>query len=52
MKYGDQVLESIEYGNHVVSIPENKLKGILLVDTPGTNVTIEQHQKLTEEFIP
>ena len=52
LKYGDQKLESIEDGNRVVSIPEDRLKGILLVDTPGTNVTIEQHQKLTEEFIP
>ena len=52
MKYGDQVLESIEDGNRTISIPEDKLRGILLVDTPGTNVTIEQHQKLTEEFIP
>ena len=52
LKYGDQVLESIEDGNRTISIPQEKLKGILLVDTPGTNVTIEQHQKLTEEFIP
>ncbi len=52
MKYGDQVLESIEDGNRTISIPQDKLKGILIVDTPGTNVTIEQHQKLTEEFIP
>lgn len=52
IKYGDQRLESIDNGNRVVSIPEDRLKGILLVDTPGTNVTIEQHQKLTEEFIP
>ncbi len=52
LKYGDQVAESIEYGNRVVSIPEDRLKGVLIVDTPGTNVTIEQHQRLTEEFIP
>ncbi len=52
LKYGDQVAESIEDGNRVVSIPEDRLRGILIVDTPGTNVIIEQHQKLTEEFIP
>ncbi len=52
MKYGDQTLESIENGSRLISIPEERLKGILLVDTPGTNVTIEQHQKITEEFIP
>lgn len=52
MKYGDQRLESIEDGTRSISLPEDRLKGILLVDTPGTNVTIEQHQKITEEFIP
>ncbi len=52
MRYGDQKVESLENGCRFVSIPEDRLKGILLVDTPGTNVTIEQHQKLTEEFIP
>lgn len=52
LKFSDQKIESIEDGNRVVSIPEDKLKGIHLVDTPGTNVTIEQHQKITEEFIP
>jgi len=52
LKHGDQAGESFEKGSRLVSIPEDRLKGILLVDTPGTNVTIEQHQKITEEFIP
>ncbi|MEM7009266.1 MAG: dynamin family protein [Thermodesulfobacteriota bacterium] len=50
--YGDQRNDSIVDGNRVISIPQEKLKGIRLVDTPGTNVTIEQHEKLTQEFIP
>jgi len=52
LKHGEQAGESFEKGSRLVSIPEDRLKGILLVDTPGTNVTIEQHQKITEEFIP
>ena len=52
IRYADQKMESIENGSRVISIPEERLKNILLVDTPGTNVTIEQHQKITEEFIP
>ena len=52
LKHGDQAGESFEKGSRLVTIPEDRLKGILLVDTPGTNVTIEQHQKITEEFIP
>ena len=52
LKHGEQAGVSFEKGSRLVSIPEDRLKGILLVDTPGTNVTIEQHQKITEEFIP
>ena len=39
-------------GNRVLSLSEERLKGIYIVDTPGTNVTLEQHEKLTHEFIP
>lgn len=52
LKHGEQAGESFEKGSRMVTIPEDRLKGIFLVDTPGTNVTIEQHQKITEEFIP
>ena len=52
MRYGEQNTEFMDNGIHYISMPQDRLKGILLVDTPGTNVTIEQHQKITEEFIP
>jgi len=52
MRYGDQKVESLENGSRFLSVPEDRLKGIFIVDTPGTNVTIEQHQKITEEYIP
>lgn len=52
IRYGEQRAESLENEARCLSIPEDRLKGILLVDTPGTNVTIEQHQKITEDFIP
>lgn len=52
LKHGDVREEYLENGNYYISIPENRLKGFVMVDTPGTNVTIEQHEQITQEFIP
>ncbi len=35
-----------------ILIPEEILKEIAIVDTPGTNTIIEHHQEITESFIP
>ena len=35
-----------------IRIPVDVLKDIAIVDTPGTNAIIKQHQEITEEFIP
>jgi ribosome biogenesis GTPase A len=35
-----------------IRIPVEVLKDIAIVDTPGTNAIIQQHQEITEEFIP
>ncbi|MDQ7039701.1 MAG: dynamin family protein [Rhodothermus sp.] len=32
--------------------PSNRLRHLVLVDTPGTNSIIRRHQELTEHFIP
>ncbi len=32
--------------------PSSLLKGLALVDTPGTNSIIQEHQAITEDFIP
>ncbi len=52
LKYGDVREEHEENGNHYVSIPEERLKGVFIVDTLGTNVTREQHEQITQQFIP
>lgn len=52
IKYGEQREESVENGCRVIAVPQDRLKGLFIVDTPGTNVTIEQHERLTEEYIP
>jgi ribosome biogenesis GTPase A len=35
-----------------ILLPEEILKEIAIVDTPGTNTIIEHHQEITESFIP
>jgi small GTP-binding protein len=52
IKYGESNEESNDNGHHHISINEERLKGFFIVDTPGTNVTIEQHEKITQDFIP
>lgn len=52
IKYGEHREENVENGCRVIAVPQDRLKGLFIVDTPGTNVTIEQHERLTEEYIP
>jgi len=52
IKYGDRREESVENGCRVITVPQDRLRGLFIVDTPGTNVTIAQHERLTEEYIP
>ena len=40
LKYGEDASEQIENGNLMLSVQNEKLKDICIVDTPGTNVTI------------
>ncbi len=53
LRYGDRD-ESHRVGELVVErrLPADLLRGLALVDTPGTNSIIREHQELTEEFIP
>lgn len=52
LRYGETREERQENGNYYISVPDERLKNILIVDTPGTNVTLEQHEQITQEFIP
>ena len=53
LRYGDSE-ESHRVGELLVErrLPMPLLRGLSLVDTPGTNSIIREHQQLTEEFIP
>lgn len=46
---GQQVLRSIDHVE--IFYPMEALKKINIVDTPGLNALIEEHQKITESFI-
>jgi small GTP-binding protein len=53
LKYGDPVSRSLgPDGLHVVTAPVELLRDLHIVDTPGTNAIIREHERLTTEFVP
>ncbi|HLA63988.1 MAG TPA: dynamin family protein, partial [Rhodothermales bacterium] len=53
LRYGERE-EAHRTGELVVErrLPHPLLRGLALVDTPGTNSIVREHQALTEDFIP
>ncbi|XP_052211218.1 probable transmembrane GTPase FZO-like, chloroplastic isoform X2 [Diospyros lotus] len=39
-------------GQYICYLPASILRGMIIVDTPGTNVILQRQQRLTEEFVP
>jgi small GTP-binding protein len=53
LKYGAEVTAApLEAGIWLQTAPAELLRQINIVDTPGTNAIIREHEKLTSEFIP
>jgi small GTP-binding protein len=53
LKYGDKAEEKpVEKGVWVQMAPVEILEKISIVDTPGTNAILREHEALTAEFIP
>ena len=53
VKWGPQVSETVVDENFTVyTHPLPLLRELNIVDTPGTNAVIRQHERLTEEFVP
>lgn len=53
LKYGKEVTsQAIESGVWVHTAPVELLRNINIVDTPGTNAIVREHEALTAEFIP
>ncbi len=53
LKYGDTAQKRPgEHGVWIQTAPVELLRKITLVDTPGTNAIVREHEALTAEFIP
>ncbi len=53
IKWGEEKAEHVvDEGYAVVSHPLPLLKELNIVDSPGTNAIIRQHERLTNEFVP
>src|SRR5688500_7309104 len=53
LKHGDAVESTVDAdGIRVVSAPVELLRDVHIVDTPGTNAIIREHEQLTNEFVP
>ena len=53
LKYSETPGTSVDdHGLRVVSAPVDLLRDIHIVDTPGTNAIIREHEQLTAEFVP
>jgi small GTP-binding protein len=53
LKYDDAVGSAIdEQGVRVITAPAELLRDVHIVDTPGTNAILREHERLTAEFVP
>ena len=53
LQYGETLERKIrESSLHVITAPAEILREIHIVDTPGTNAIIREHEAITSEFVP
>jgi len=53
VKWGEQAAEHlIDEGYAITTYPLPLLKELNVVDSPGTNAIIRQHERLTDEYVP
>ncbi len=53
LRYGDQASRVVRSDHlHVIAAPVDVLREITLVDTPGTNAVIREHEAITADFVP
>jgi small GTP-binding protein len=53
VKWGDQAGEQVmDAGYSIYTYPLPLLKELNIVDTPGTNAIIREHERLTDDFVP
>ncbi len=53
LKHGETSQHQVQDAHlHVLAEPDDMLRRLSIVDTPGTNAIIREHQTITEEFVP
>jgi small GTP-binding protein len=53
LQYGETIDRQVrESSLHVITAPVALLRDIHIVDTPGTNAIIREHERITAEFVP
>ena len=53
LQYGETASRHVKDNNlHVITAPAEILREIHIVDTPGTNAIIREHEAITSEFVP
>jgi small GTP-binding protein len=53
IRYGQERERTvIDEHQHVLAFPEDMLSEISIVDTPGTNAVIREHEVITTQFVP
>jgi small GTP-binding protein len=53
LQYGETIERQVRETNlHVITAPAPLLRDIHIVDTPGTNAIIREHETITAEFVP
>ena len=53
LKYSDTLTQSAdEHGVAVTTAPAELLREVQIVDTPGTNAIIREHEQITTNFVP
>ena len=53
LQYGESIERDVREANlHVITAPVPMLREIHIVDTPGTNAIIREHEAITADFVP
>ncbi|NUM45270.1 MAG: dynamin family protein [Anaerolineales bacterium] len=53
LRYGETEGRIIESEHvHILTAPSDLLRNLSIVDTPGTNAIIREHEEITTEFVP
>jgi small GTP-binding protein len=53
LRYGDTATSTVDAnGVRVITAPVDLLRDLQIVDTPGTNAIVREHEQLTADFVP